>query len=477
MAFVPMPSEASPSVTIRVAFDAGSADDPAGLEGIAQMAVRLVVEGGTETMSYPELVRRLFPLAAEMDWQADRDQTVVVARVHRDLLEEFYPVFLEVLTRPRMAAADFERLRAASISELEADLKASDDEELGKEALQAFIYEGHPYGHPPVGTRAGLDAMTVEAVRAHRARTLCAGRATVGVAGGYPERFAERLEADLRAGLPRECAARAPLPPPPAFEGRRVLIVEKPGNRATAISIGFPIDVRRDHPDYPALALATVWFGQHRQFVGRLMREIREERGFNYGDYAYCEHFRQAGRTRFPEVNVSRRRQMFSIWIRPLRPDHARFVLRLAMREHERFVTAGLPPEELDAVRTFALGYFNLYRQTESRRLGFAIDDRFHGLDRPFLDGLMDAWPSVTADQVRSAVARALTADHVKIAIVAPDGEALADEIASDSPSPMTYETPKAPEILAEDAEIEAYPLRIPRDAIRVIPVAEIFAR
>jgi zinc protease len=464
-------------VTIRVVFSAGSADDPAGLEGLTQMAVRLMLEGGTESLSYPELLRRLFPMAAELGWSVDRDQSLVYARVPREMLETFYPVFLDVLTRPRLAAEDFERLRAVSKSELEDDLKVADDEELGKEALQSFLYEGHPYGHPTVGTAAGLEAMTVERVREQRAKVLCSERVTVGVAGGYPEGFPEKLAADLGALLPGGCAPPAALPPPPPFEGRQVLIVEKPGNSATAISIGFPAAVVRGDPDWPAMALGLVYFGQHRQFVGRLMQEIREERGFNYGDYAYAEHFVQEGGSRFPATNVARRQQMFSIWIRPLHPEHAHFVLRLAMRELERFVAEGPPADAFDGVRTFALGYFNLYRQTESQRLGYAIDDLFYGLDRPYLDGLLDAWPSLAVDDVRSAVGRALTSRDVKIAIVAPEGAALAEAIAADGPSPVEYDTPKSDDILAADAQIAAFPLGIPRGNIRVVPVAEVFER
>jgi zinc protease len=476
-ALVAMPAESSPAVTIRVAFRAGSADDPAGREGLTQMALRLMVEGGTESLTYPELLRALFPMAAELSWSVDRDESLVFARVPAALLDRFYPILLDVLTKPRLAAEDFERLRAVARSELEDDLKVGDDEQLGKEALQAFLYEGHPYGHPTVGTTAGLAAMTLEDVRAQREKVFCSSRVTLGVAGGFPPDFAEKMSSDLASLLPQGCAAPAPLPPPPAFTGRQVLIVDKPGNSATAMSLGFPVSVVRGDPDFPALALGLVYFGQHRQFVGRLMQQLRELRGFNYGDYAYPEHFVQEGWSRYPAVNVCRRQQLFSIWIRPVDPKYAHFVLRLALRELERFVGDGVPADELDRVRTFALGYFNLYRQTESRRLGYAMDDRFYGLDRPFLDGLLDAWPALDSAGVATALARALTAEDVKIAIVAPDGAALAEALAVDAPSPVEYASPKGDDILAADREIQAFPLRIPRANIRVVPVADVFAR
>ena len=72
----------------------------------------------------------------------------------------------------------------------------------------------------------------------------------------------------------------------------RLTMVEK-DTRSVAYSIGFPIDVKRGHPDYPALLVAQAYFGQHRTSGGRLYNRLREIRGLNYGDYAYIEYFPQ----------------------------------------------------------------------------------------------------------------------------------------------------------------------------------------
>ncbi len=63
------------------------------------------------------------------------------------------------------------------------------------------------------------------------------------------------------------------------------------------------------------------------------------------------------------------------------------------------------------------------------------------------------------------------------IAIVTEEAEKLADALAGEVPSPIDYATPKPPEVLAEDLEIQTYPLGITRDAIRVVPVEEVAER
>ena len=132
----------SPIVTLRVVFDAGSAEDPEGHEGLARLAARLRVEGGAGERSYAELVRALYPMAGSIDASVSREQTAFVGRVHRDHLDAFYALFRDVLLRPRYDARDFERLLARAKSALSLELRGSDDEALGKELLHAMLYEG-----------------------------------------------------------------------------------------------------------------------------------------------------------------------------------------------------------------------------------------------------------------------------------------------------------------------------------------------
>lgn len=468
--------DSSPLVTIRVAFDAGSASDEAGREGLTNLTAHLMAEGGAGELTYAELARRLYPMAGSIDVHVGRDQTVFVGQVHRDHLEDFYDLFRDVLLRPRMGEEDFARIRDQARNALVVDLRGADDEELGKEALHALMYRGHPYAHPVLGTEASLRRVRADDARAHRNRVFCAGRATVGLSGDFPEELAGRIERDLSALRSDACVGRAVLAEAEQVEAPRVLIVNKPSAQSVAVSMGFPIEVRRDHPDYPALVLAGAWLGQHRQFVGRLMQEIRGERGLNYGDYAYVEHFTQEGWSRFPLVNDARRQQYFSIWLRPLRPETAHFAIRLAARELARLHHDGLTQEELDRIRTFADRYFALYQQTSSRRLGYAMDDAFYGAEGEYLERLRSAWRELSVEDVNAAIRRHLSPERLQIAIVASDAEALANALASDAESPITYRSSVPEAVLAEDREIVRYPLGIARDRIEIVPVARMFA-
>jgi len=467
---------ASPVVTWRVAFDAGSAEDGEGREGLTMLTARTMAEGGAGDLSFAELSARLYPMAGQISVHVSRDQTVFVGQVHRDHAEAFYELFRDVIVRPRMTDEDFARISTQMTTALTVDLRNAEDEELGKQALQSLLYAGHPFEHPALGTEAGLGRLRADDARAHRSRVFCSGRATVAIAGDFPAELAQRAERDFSRLTSDACVGRQQLPEPTIPDAPRVLIVEKPAARATAVSMGFPFSVTREHPDYPALVLATAWLGQHRQFVGRLMQSIRGERGMNYGDYAYAEHFTQEGWSRFPVPNDGRRQQYFSIWLRPLRPETAHFAIRLAVRELRRLASDGITAEQFEHIRGFASQYFALYLQTASRRLGYAMDDAFYGADEPYLERLRSAWAALTVEELNAAVQRHLQPEHLSIAIVAADAAGLAAAIASEAPSPMTYDAEVPAAVLEEDRAVVGYELGIPRERIEIVPLAQMFA-
>ena len=51
----------SPLVTFRILFQTGAAYDPAGKEGVAALTAALVAEGGSQRLSYEEIIKRMYP--------------------------------------------------------------------------------------------------------------------------------------------------------------------------------------------------------------------------------------------------------------------------------------------------------------------------------------------------------------------------------------------------------------------------------
>lgn len=470
--FVPSPN--NPLVALRVFFHVGSADDPAGKEGLAALTSDVVGQGGTKKRDYAEVLDALYPLAAHIQVVGDVESIVFEGTVHRDNLAAFAELMADQILEPRFAEDDFTRHRQNALDFVTKSLRGNNDEELGKHALASLIYADHPYGHPTPGTAAGLGAITLADVKAFYASHFTRDRMIVGVGGGYPAGFPEAFAARF-ASLPPKGPPLPKLPKPKARKGAEVLIVEKEA-RANAISMGYSIPITRADPDFYPLTVARSYLGEHRTFNGVLMNRLRADRGLNYGDYAYVETFVQEGWSTFPHPNVPRRQQQFEIWLRPVPPQNALFALRGAVHFTRELIDKGIPEEGFQSTRRFLLNYADLWTQDVSRRLGYAIDAAVYGKD--LIKELKARLPKMKKADVDRAVRKHLQMDNFAVAIVSDKAAEVKARLLDGKPTPITYDTAgTAAAILEQDKLIEKEPLPITPDSVQTVTVDQMFAR
>jgi len=456
----------SPIVSFRLVFHTGSVDDPKGKEGLTALTANLLAEGGTQSLTSAQLLEALFPMAAELDASTDKEFTVFFGRVHKDHLPRFLDIFTDVLLKPRLSPQEFERLRARALSGVRNTLRSENDELLGKVALDALLFQGHPYAHFVGGTEKGLESLTLEDVKAHAARVFTQDRLVIGLAGPVDEALQKTVVSRLSA-LPATGAPRVELPPVPTTGGR-ALVVQKP-TLSTAVSLGYATPLRRGDPDFFPVAFALSYLGEHRQSSGVLFTELREKRGLNYGDYAYAEHFIEQPGTTYNRTNVARTQQDITLWIRPVVPTNGMFATRGTVYFLDRLVKQGIPQDKFELSRGFLLGYTRLWEQTDQRRLGYAIDSLFYGTP-DFLEQYRAALAKMTPESVQAALRRQLRPEALNFAFVTQDAEGLAKLLKEQPPSPISYASPKAAELLQEDQAIIAQPLPVRPDAVQVVP-------
>ncbi len=463
----------NPQLSLKLMFESGSADDPAGKEGLAALSAEMIASAGSESMTYEEIQKALFPIAAGFGAWVDREQTVFNGSVHVDNVGTWIEAALGQLTEPGFREADFERVKTSLRNSLVQDLRSNNDEELGKEWLQAVAFRGSSYGHPTQGTVAGIDSITLDDVRAFCAAHYTRANLTVGVAGNLSEEVEGRLRRAL-AQLPDGAPAQ-PAPPQGRMpEGLEVEIIEK-DTRATAISFGFPIEVTRGHPDFAALYLARTWLGEHRSSMSHLYQRIREARGMNYGDYAYIEAFRGGMFSFFPGANQARRQQLFEVWIRPVPPEQAHHALRIAIHELGQLIDNGLTEEAFEATREYLSKNVYLLTATQSDQLGYALDSQFYGIG-DYVEYMRSQLATLTLDQVNAAIRRHLQTENMHVVMITKDAIGLKSLLVSDVPSSIEYASEKPAELLEEDARIGALKLGIAEDQVRIVPVDRVFA-
>ena len=462
----------SPLVTFRIVFLTGAAADPKGKEGVAALTAAMLAQGGTAKMSYEQIVEAMYPMATSFNSQIDKEMTVFNGTTHSDNLDKYYAIISQMLLDPGFRADDFTRLRTDAINFLKVSLRESNDEELGKEYLYNLIYEGHPYEHHNVGTVSSLEKLTLDDVKAFYKANYTQANIVLGLAGGYPKDFLEKVSSDF-AKLPAGQPNKTKFDTPKLAPGMRIAIVKRE-TRATALSLGFPISVTRADKDWPALAVIASYFGQHRSSNSYLYQKLREARGLNYGDYAYIEYFPRGMFQFTPDPNQGRSTQIFQIWIRPVTPENGHFVLRAALYEYDKLVREGMSKEAFEATREFLTKYNNILTQTQDAQLGYALDSRYYN-NPDYVTYMREQLAKLTLDDVNNAIRKYLKSDAMRIVIITKDAEALRDAIVSNKPSPITYNSPKPKEITDEDKVIESYKVNVKPEDVVIVPVEKVF--
>jgi zinc protease len=468
---VALPSANSPLVAVRLQFNAGSIYDPPGKEGLAALTSMMIGQAGTQKRSYTDLIEALYPMAAAINTNTDRELTLVAGLIHRDKLAEYTALLKEALLTPGFSQADFERNKEQLVATLTNTLR-SNDEMLGLETLQDKIFEGHPYGHSTAGTVAGLKSITLDDVKTFYREHYTQGGLMLGVAGGYPADYVASLQKDL-AVLPQGSKARMELPPAPKVQGRNFTLVDKQTG-SVGIHFGYPLPITRADADYYPLMVVNSFLGEHRTFHGRLMNQLRGKRGLNYGDYSYVEYWDVPPFTSLPSPNVPRREQYFSVWIRPVVPVDAQFALRAGLYEVQRLRDKGLTQAELDLTRDFLINYSKLWAQSLGDRLGFYMDSKFYGMPY-YIDEIESRLKKLTVADVNAAAKKYLSTENYNAVFVTANAQQLKDTLQKDEPSPKTYNAQPEPDVLEADKTIQA--IKVQPTRIDIVPVAEIFEK
>ncbi len=463
-----------PQIRFKLLFDAGSAYDPVGKEGLAALTASMVASAGSSERKIDEVTRALFPMAGSFSEQTDKEMTTFTGSIHKDNWKAFMDIAMPMLLSPGFREEDFRRLKDAQKNALNVDLKDNNEEEFGKERLQTLVFAGTSYGHPVLGTTKGLDSITLDDVKAFYKKAYTQGAVRVGISGDVSDAMTAQLKAALSrlpqgAGLPASAK-----PVGKKSNGLTVEIIEK-NTRATAISFGMPIDVTRTHADFAALWMAKTWLGEHRA-GGRLYSRIREVRGMNYGDYSYIEAFPRGMFQFFPNPNLGRKAQLFEVWIRPLASaENGHFALRVALTELEQLIDNGLSQKDFDETRDYLMKNVFVMTATQDQQIGYALDANWYGTPE-FTKMMRDNLSKLKLADVNAAIKKHLSAKDLNVVIITKDAAALKERLLNDTAGGIKYDGEKPKSLLDEDAVIGARKLSIKPESLTITPASKAFA-
>jgi zinc protease len=389
-------NHALPMLDVEVNFPAGSARDPAGKPGLASLTQALL-DLGVEGMDENAIADRLADLGARVSGGVDKDRASVSLRTlsARETRDAALDVFRAVLCAPKFPADVFEREKARSVAALKESLTLPGA--IAGRAFWAALYPDHAYGRN--ATPESIAAISRADLERFYREHYGASGASLTIVGDIGRSEAEALAQKLTAKLPVTAGSPSPTAAPGLPVGSEQRIAH-PAAQAHVL-IGLPA-LQRGDPDFFALQVGNYTLGGG-GFVSRLMREVREKRGFAYSVYSGFAPLMQPGPF---QIGLQTRKEQV---------DEA---LGVARETLARFLAEGPDESELQAAKQYLSGSFPSRLDSNGEILDNVAAIGFYGLPLDYLDTYINKVEEVTAADVRAAFARHVKPENLVTVVV-----------------------------------------------------------
>ncbi|MGE3247217.1 MAG: M16 family metallopeptidase, partial [Beijerinckiaceae bacterium] len=267
-----------PLVAFDFAFTAGSAHDPEGKAGVANILSGILDEGAGD-LDADAFHRALDEKAVEISFHTGHDSFSGDLKTLTRHIDDAFELLRLAVNEPRFDADALERIRSQVIAGIKRDAK--DPDSMVARAWRKASFGAHPYGRPVHGDLQSVPAVTKDDVATLYRRLFTRDRLKIAAVGAIDAKRIGELVDKTFANLP----ARGDLPavgPVTAAAGlREVIDLDVP---QTTLRFSLP-GIGRDDPDFiPGIVLNHILGGG--VFSARLFKEVREKRGLAYSIYS-----------------------------------------------------------------------------------------------------------------------------------------------------------------------------------------------
>jgi zinc protease len=333
-----------PKVTAILTIQSGLAVDPPEKAGLAQFVVDAVQEG-TKTRDSRQIRQEIFAMGASLAGAAGQDTSSFTMRGLAESLPRMLALVADVVQNPTFPQEEIDLLTRNTAQGLQAQLASP--QFVANRVYRQTLFGAHPYA------RVGATPETVKAIdRASIARYhdtyYKPNNAFLVVAGDVaPELVFAQAEKAFGSW------ARGTVPPAPAtelppLEGRKIVFVQRPNSVQSSISVG-NFTIRRNDPRWYTLQTANQIFGA--AFDSRLIRNIREDKGYTYSPGSIFQAMGQAGLYRA---------------VADVRNEVTGATLKEIYGEIDKFRDGGPEGRELENAKTYMRGLFVIQNATQS---------------------------------------------------------------------------------------------------------------
>ena len=384
-----------PKVTVTLTILSGYASDPIDLTGLAALTADVVQEG-TKNRPSKELRRELFGMGGSLSAAVSQDYSSLTARVLSEYATKLINLIADVAINPTLPPDEIAILKQQQLQNV-AQNEAS-PQFLSNRMFRKALFGDHPYARTSA-TEASLQAIDRAKIeRFHRTYYRPNNAFLLVVGAVEPDAVMAAAEKAFGAWT-RGDAPKPVFPSSATIAGRRLYFVQRPNSVQSSISLG-NVAIKRSDPRWYELSLANTLFGG--AFNSRIVRNIREEKGYTYSPGSVMTGFADAGFYRFSA---------------DVRNEVTGATLKEVFQEIDKLRAEGTESAELQGAKAYARGVFPVQTGTQNGLADVLNTVYVFGLPKDYPETFRAKMAVATPEQIRTASAVLLGSENSVIAV------------------------------------------------------------
>ena len=406
-------NHATPTVSLRGSFRAGSYFEPNEKPALAQITANML-ERGTKKRTKFQLAGDLESVGAQLGFSADPFAVNVAARSLSKDLPLVLSAIAEVLSEPAFPADELEKLKQQIVAGIQ-EQQSNTGYRARERFTQLIFDEASPYYmHPGEQLVKSVRSITVEDVCGFYEKYYGGRSLVLSIAGDVQADEVQRqfTEAFNAFTGPESIDINVTDPEPQGETRREIVLVKEKAN--VDILLGSAASLRRSSEDYYAAVLANSALGES-TLSSRLGLQVRDQEGLTYG---INSRFRAPSLAAGPwYVGVS------------VNPNNIEKAINSALTVLRDYVRNGIREDELGDEKSSAIGSFKVGLATNAGLAQAMWNAEFYELGIDYIDRYPQIIQSVTVEEVNAAIRKYFRPDQLTVVIAGDIGTSLTSEV------------------------------------------------
>lgn len=403
-----------PLIGLEAMIRGGASADPGDKHGLADLLANLL-EKGAGDRNAAQFAEAVASVGGELQATADLESVSVSAEFMSKDAELMVELVRDMLRKPRLERAEFTKLRDRSVNLIKA-AKGGDPGVLMPAYANAFLFGDHPYGNPVSGSEASLGNIGHRDLLAYHSDMMGGDRLVIAVSGDFDTASMRDLLSQAFGDWRAATGALPEVPAAVADEGRRVLLIDKPGATQSYFYIG-NVGVDRNYSGRAELDLANTVFGG--RFSSMLMTELRTKSGLSYSARAVLTRYSKPGAVfinSFTETGTTVE------------------ALDVALGVLGQLRDTGLDPAMIASARNYVMGQFPPRLETASQIAGMLASIESYGLNASYINHYGDSLAAATEASIAAVIEAVYPSADSLVFVILGDAETIREQVAQYGP-------------------------------------------